>query len=529
MKKIFFGANGRQPHHPFWNPWGFGGFLWRALCFLLLAGGVVLLVSILPRCGRGGGYASADIPDEFRDRDPIGQTPVDTVGDWYDNNIEDPGEFLPTPDDNYLEPLDPGDLVTDPEDGRQYAGNLVNVMLDSESNDETFRTWASSFKRNYPGEGYKINYYDPLTKLLQITVPDGQVNAMVAELPQKITEVKFLPFPEGVMGPSARRPNDPVFDHSRLSWYFAPIEAQSAWDVTMGSPDVTVAIVDTYFDLRHDDLNSGRIVKPFSLTHRNANVAPDGEVNPALPREMIGPTRAHGTFVAAVAVGNGNNGRGSIGIAPKCKLMPVSMGMNLSSMRMLQGMLYAIYQGADVVNISAGMCFGPQAAQLPVDVQIQIASQMCKPEQTVWDYAFNLADKRKVTIVWAAGNENIFTAMDPSKRGPNTIKVSAVGPNLHKASFSSFGNFPSRGIYESTVSAPGQAIFAAVPSNQYAIQDGTSFSAPIVAGAVALMKSKDKNLTNQQIIQILKETGAPVSGCNTIGPLIKIRKALDKI
>ncbi|MDE6218163.1 MAG: S8 family serine peptidase, partial [Muribaculaceae bacterium] len=442
---------------------------------------------------------------------------------------DSPYAYFHEPHDNYHQPTETSKLVTDPEDGSRYLSDRVNVMLDSDAKDETFRKFAASFKRSFPSEEYEVVYYDTFTKLLQVKVPTGTVNYMVEEMPRKITDVEFLPFPEGLMELNAKRPNDPVFKFPDLSWYFSPIEAPEAWEVTMGSPDVTVAIVDTYFDLRHDDLNSDRIVKPYSVTHRNGNVAPDGEVNPLLKPEEVPAVRAHGTFVAALAIGNADNGRGSCGIAPRCRFMPVSMGMNLSSMRMLQGVLYAIYQDADVVNISAGTSFPEKTSKIPVSDQVSIAEIAGKPVQRVWDYAFEIADKRNITIVWAAGNDDVLCTLDPSKRSSSTIRVSAVDPSLHKTKFSNFGNLPSHGIYASTVSAPGQQIFAAVPDNSYAVLQGTSFSAPIVAGTVALMKSKRHDISNKEIIETLKATGTPVAGCSTIGPLIKIRKALDKV
>lgn len=496
-----------------------GGCLGRGALFILLLAVLIAMLSFVKRCNRNDG----GLPDEFLHPGDLAElVPVDTVGDWYDNNIQNPGPYLPDPDDNYITPPDPEQIVDDPDDGRQFVGNKLNVMLDSEANDDTFRRWSEEFKQNYPSEDHKITYYDPLTKLLQLTVPPAQAQQVMNELPQKISDIKFLVFPEGLMG-SWGKPDDPVFRHADLAWYFGPVQAYDAWDVTMGSDNVTVAVVDTFFDLNHEDLNSQRIVKPYSIPRRN------GDVNPPRGGNLDESVRGHGTLVAALAVGNGGNGRGSCGIAPKCKLMPVSMGSELTSMTMLQGMLYAIYQGADVVNISAGAYFNDMVSRLPVQQQIELARGMGTAEQTVWDYAFNLADARNVTIVWAAGNQNVFTALDPSKRGKNTVRVAATDRQGKKASFSDYGNFPQYHVEECTVAAPGTGIFGPIPFNSYGAMDGTSFSAPITAGAIALLKSKNKNLKNSQIISILRSTGKPVSGNTTIGPLLQIRRALDKV
>lgn len=68
-----------------------------------------------------------------------------------------------------------------------------------------------------------------------------------------------------------------------------------------------------------------------------------------------------------------------------------------------------------------------------------------------------------------------------------------------------------------------------MPYNSYNMGPGTSFSAPIVTGAVALMKSLSPSLSTQEIIRILKETGKPIAGDNTIGKLIQIKDALLKV
>jgi len=103
------------------------------------------------------------------------------------------------------------------------------------------------------------------------------------------------------------------------------------------------------------------------------------------------------------------------------------------------------------------------------------------------------------------------------------ITVSAVDKNnrnLNKANFSNYGSF-------STISAPGVNIYSTVGKNDYQTMDGTSMAAPIVSGAVALMKSLNNNITNKQIICILQNTGLETQG--NIGKLIQIDKALQKV
>ena len=204
------------------------------------------------------------------------------------------------------------------------------------------------------------------------------------------------------------------------------------------------------------------------------------------------------------------------------------MGDHINTITQVEGILYCIYHGATVVNISSGAYFPENIQRLPINEQVTFSQQYGVAQEKMWDYVFKIAEERNVAIVWAAGNLNCFCAMDTSKRNNHTIRVSSVDKNLKKADFSNYGNFANMNIYESTISAPGVKIYGALPNNSYDAWDGTSFSAPIVAGAVALIKSVNKDLTTPQIIDILKSTGKPIQGSPEIGNLIQIHDALIK-
>lgn len=505
MKKILFGR--KQSGVPFWQPWGFGGCIGRLLLFLALLLLLLMLLSLFHRCG------GSDIRD-LSDADDVAST-------WR-RPITDAERYgLPTPEENSLPDFGNMDPVPYPdEDGIvQIYPNLLYIIFDSESNDETFKVFAKDFGALYPAPAHTIDYYNTGSKTAIINVPEDKRDQICQELPSKITDVKFYVTPVEVMTSiSAVTPNDPAFKDSQKSWYFSPIQAQEAWGLTQGSSDIVVGIVDSYFDLSHPELKGDRSVKPYNVLDGSTDVAPKSGVQ----QEFAG----HGTFVASVAVGNVNNNEGSSGIAPKCKFIPVSMGVEMNTITLVEGLLYCMYNGANVINISSGMYFPEEVSRMPIEEQIAFAEQYGKPQEEMWDYVFDLAEKRNVTIVWAAGNSNCYDEMDTSKRGDNTIRVSAVDKNLKKADFSNFGNIPERHINASTISAPGVDIWGAVPGGKYETYPGTSFSAPIIAGTVALMKSKNKNLTNKQIIQILQATGKPAKNSPSIGKIVQIRDAV---
>lgn len=522
MKVIHFKESSTSGSSPSWKPWGFWGWLWRLIAFLVLLFLLLFILSFIKGCEHG----RTDIPEDIlqpTDSTTEPRVPIDTVSDVR-TDIDNPGPYLPAPDDNHFQPIDDDEIITD-DQGAQLVSDRLNVLLDDpNAGDETFRQWSKEFKQLYPADAYQVLYYDPLTKLMQISVPAAVREAIMERLPQQITDISFKVFDESIMSEMASRPNDPGFRYNQIAWYFAPIQAYDAWTITQGSEDVTVAIVDSYFDLNHDELNSDRVTKAFSVPHRSGNVAPDA----GLTEEDV--AFYHGSMVASQAIGTANNNRGLCGIAPKCKFMPVSLGGDFTTLTIMQGLLYAIYQGADVVNLSCGTSFnGSPIQQLPLEQQAQISKQYNTRGQAVWDFAFKMAAERNVTIVWAAGNDHVLTTLDASKRNATTVVVSAVDHNLKRCDFSNVGNVPSQGIEQSTISAPGNDIFGAMPYNSYNMGPGTSFAAPIVTGAVALMKSLNPDLTNPQIVKILKETGRPIEGDNTIGPLLQIESALLRV
>ena len=533
MKTIKFGNASSNGHVPFWQPWGCMGCLWRFLLFLLLLLVLLLLLSLLKTCDN-----KEELPKEFKQPadstfiqpDSIPQEGIPADSSW-NRPIEDAEKVgLPSPRENTPPPFDERETIPNPENGgiTDIYGNMLYVIFDSDVEagaDEIFRTFASKFSSLYPQPVHRIQYYNTGAKTAVLIVPPEKRVEIMENLPRQIPEVKFLVVPiEVMMSNATATPNDPVFKYPELSWYFEPIQAPEAWTITRGSENVIVGIVDSYMDISHSELRGDRVLYPYSVIRGDANVAPP------VGAPMNDASTFHGTFVTALAVGTANNGVGSSGIAPECKYIPVSMGKTINTFTMVEGLLYCIHHGADVVNLSCGTYFDEDMLkQMPVDQQIAFSRQSGRAQELMWDYVFKLADERNVTIVWSAGNQNIYGAMDTSKRSMGTIRVSAVDPDLRKADFSNFGNFSDRNIYHSTISAPGADIFSAQPCDTYGKGDGTSYSAPIVTGAVALMKSINGNLTNKEIIQILQETGKPVEGAPEIGKLLQIKDALLKI
>jgi subtilisin family serine protease len=170
--------------------------------------------------------------------------------------------------------------------------------------------------------------------------------------------------------------------------------------------------------------------------------------------------------------------------------------------------------------------FGPELKRKPPSELDKIIKESSKDEEQFWAELFALAEQKNTLLILAGGNENLLIGLDPMQRSPSTLKVVALDQKFKKASFSNYCKdcFGS----PSFISAPGVAIYSAVPGNAYMPMDGTSMAAPIATGAIALMKSVNPRLKNKDILKVLYETAKPSSD-RTIPPLLQIDKALLKI
>lgn len=485
MRRIYFDSKGRVRHHePFWKPWGCMGCLWRVLLFLLLFFIFMFLLSQFRSCSRGN------------EHNPY-------------NGSDNTEQVLPDMSDD--------DEIIDRGPGR-IVGNRINVLFQAEVGAQRIEEWKTKFKELYPGDEYEILFCDINTKLMSIRVPSDQRQNLIDRLPSQIPDIPFFVFEEEVMTPNYR-PSDPIIA-ADSAYYLQSINAYGAWDYSRGDRLITIAVVDSYFDLNHPEFARATVVQPYNTLSGTSSVTPPDDNNSI--------EAAHGTMVAGVALGAMDNSVGAAGIAPQCAFMPISTSGNPTTLAMLQGILYAVNHGAQVINLSMGMEVLPLVHDLSVEQQIELARTELLSQEAVWKYVYDMCQKYHITIVSAAGNQDVFTAIDASKRGQNTIKVSATDASGHKARFSNFGNFEPQRVEESTVSAPGVHIYGNLPSSaEGTYVDGTSFAAPIVSGIVALMKSLDYSLSTPEIIDILKRTGKPAG--STIGPQVDAEAALKAV
>ena len=482
--------------------------LWLLILLLLL----LLFWWLFRSCESGSSHAP--IPSPIADKPWIGDDPRAGDGGIYNPGapytpVPTPpsyGDVLP-PNQGDLPPLDDPEIIRNP-GMPAIIGNRLNILMENE--DKSIMDLAKDFKIKYPDSKYEVVYYDDVVKRMQIEMPSEERLKLKQEIPEKLApEYELFVFDEALFEGNYN-PNDPAYSDSEKSWYLKAIKAPQAWDITLGSPKLTVAIVDNGFNLRHPELKS-KVVMPYNVWLHSKEIFP----------QKID----HGTHVAGTALAIADNGLGICGIASGCAFMPIQVGDKngfMTTTSVLDGILYALYQGADVVNVSLGSQF-KDLDQYSEEYQSELLNNHFKEEERLWNEIMKIADKHNSTIVVAAGNDNILAGIDALQRPKNFVTVSAVNKknqSYTKANFSNYGPY-------STISAPGVDIYSTIGNGDYATMDGTSMAAPIVTGGIALMKSLNGKLTTEQIICILQGTGLETTG--NIGKFTQLDKALQKV
>lgn len=371
-----------------------------------------------------------------------------------------------------------------------------------EDTDTDLKQFVQDFKQVYPDEKYQVIGYDDKAMWIQIQIPPAERNQVRQDINSKLDKYKFFVVDESLF---EGKQSSKVSKAKAPGWHLKAVGAQEAWKTTKGSSDIVVAVVDDGIDSSHRLLKD-KIVKPYNVFTQS---------------DKLTTGTGHGTHVAGLAVANSDLSIGVSGIAPDCKLMPVQVSESeiCTFSSLVNGILYAVHSGADVVNISIASSFKGLGI-LPEDEQMNIIKNRFKSEEWVWHRVLNIAQSKNTVLVFAAGNDKVLTNLPPEHRTNRSINVTAVDKNISGSGFTNYGN-------GSVVAAPGVDIYSTYPVNTFNTLDGTSMAAPIVTGTVALMKSLNKSLTTSQIIHILTQTGKPAKG--NVGPMIQVDKALNMI
>ncbi|MBI5402171.1 MAG: S8 family serine peptidase [Ignavibacteriae bacterium] len=287
-------------------------------------------------------------------------------------------------------------------------------------------------------------------------------------------------------------PNDPLYSGQ---YYLNKIYAQNVWDITQGDSTVIIGVIDSGLDFLHPDLKGSYKINYGEIPGNGIDDDNNGYVDDYLGWNFSGNNNnpaddnifSHGTAVTGVLTAGFNNGIGMASIAPACKVLVMktfdAQGFGYDN-DVASAVLYAVSRGVKVINMSFGD---------------YVYSSLLRD-------VIRFAYSKNIVLVSSAGNDNSDVLHYPSAFD-EVISVGASDINDNKASFSAYGETvdlfaPGYQILSASRLGKGSSEF----NNDYAYINGTSFSAPLVSGISALLLSKNKNLTNEEIRGILVST-----------------------
>jgi thermitase len=251
------------------------------------------------------------------------------------------------------------------------------------------------------------------------------------------------------------KPNDPLLTNNLLDG-LEQTGAFEAWDITTGSPSILVAVLDsgvsTHPEIKHN------LLPGFDFINDDSDASDDF---------------GHGTHIAGIIGARGNNRAGFAGIAWNTKILPVKVlnaaGSGTTAV-ITEGINYAVAQGARVLNLSLGGT--TQDNLLHTAIQNAVAAGSLP--------------------VAATGNTGQFKRLFPAAY-PEVLAVGSFGKWGRYSEFSNYGGWVD-------LTAPGDSIESlSLNKGQASILTGTSFAAPFVAGAAALLLAQDSSLSPSQL------------------------------
>jgi thermitase len=337
-----------------------------------------------------------------------------------------------------------------------------------------------------------------------LKVQPGAVARTVAALSRN-PQVEFAE-PNGYLH-SFPNPDDPYDDTTCYStssgdcltqWAWNKVNAYAAWDITVGSPSVRVAVVDTGLDV-----GDPGYVFPDYTGHEDIVSCQTPIVHSFVSGESGNDDNGHGTHVSGTIGACSNNATGVAGANWQVQLMGVKVldySGSGSLSAVASGIRWSADNGANVINLSLG------------------TSSPFKTLERAVNYAWN----KGAVLACAAGNDGTGARTYPAAY-TNCISVAATDENDAKADFSNYG------ASWVDVAAPGVNILSTMQDQWdwcflcygygylegYDALSGTSMATPHVAGLAALVWARGECTTNTCVRAKIESTADPIPGTGT--------------
>lgn len=294
-------------------------------------------------------------------------------------------------------------------------------------------------------------------------------------------------------------------------WYLSAIRAHETWDITTGSPQIKVGVLDSGTDWLHPDLgegsdfyqniycnpneddwsNSNNPTTGNNIDDDNNNLVDDYKGwNFAMNTNDCRTTAYHGTFVAGIIGAKTNNATGIAGIAG---------GYNSQGVSILPYCVGVQNPESDIIDdaIIAATDNGCRVIQFSLSI----------PNTSAVNAALEYARAQNVIVVCSSGNNYMSSISYPASH-PSVIAVGAVSENRRRADFSNYGT-------NLSLVAPGVNIYSTMLTSNMPIYNygsGTSFSAPQVSAVIALMLSVNPHISYDEVRYIIESTAQKIEG-----------------
>jgi len=284
--------------------------------------------------------------------------------------------------------------------------------------------------------------------------------------------------------------DSPISANLDKQWALARTNWLQVWPLTLSSPYVLVAILDTGIDRDHEDL-AGRVVAEVNFS--DSPVADD--------------LHGHGTHIAGIIAADTGNGIGIAGVAPRSLIMNVKVADDrgrCDAAAIADGILWAVDNGANILNISLSLS---------------------EPSETL-EEAIAYAWSHGVLITAAAGNNGSSAPQYPAYY-PQVIAVTATKEDDSRAPLATYGGWVD-------VAAPGYEIYSTLPNNQYGYKTGTSQAAAYVTGLAVLLygmatDSDGDGWVNDEVRSAIESTCQQIDGSGMGHGLVDWAKAVAQL
>lgn len=328
--------------------------------------------------------------------------------------------------------------------------------------------------------------------------------------------------------------NDPLFSQQ---WGLHLMRAPSAWELTRGSPDVVVAVIEKGIDVEHPDL-SGQFLPGWDLWDDDNSVNDTSK-----PRRHMDSTD-HGTHISGIIAACADNGIGIAGVAPECRILPVRVNTYHDG-ELARGIRFAVDNGARVINLSdVGYMYNVKHG-LPT-----IYSAWTPPQSEELWKACVYAQQHNVLIINATGGNQAHNVAKYPALCPGVVNVASADKGGRMADFSDYGdltevaapsgwrgynlaNDPSRRILPLAEEDVMTATLGAHPQEEYGVLStisgehggyvewsGGCMAIGHVSGLAALVWSRHPGLTAEEVRMVMRNTAQQPAGGSGWNPFM---------